>query len=159
MEPFAHKRQDHGQQHWQGLASQAQAGRLGANSEGGPCAGWSLLPHCVQALLPQRGKLPLTQTLSDSSSRPTPHCPAPSCQVPSCGCLEKKTSSVTPVVLDRSLGTEKRRGALSFHLLFGGSCQAPSPASSLSDPAPTSLQGTSGRQGLLVPWLPPPSLL
>lgn len=115
--------------------------RLGTDgAEGVPC--------------PPAPELLLRPLQFPSSPPPPPHRPAPSCQVPSCGGLEKKTSNVTPVVLDP---WEQGRDGSFILSSFGRILPTASPTSS-QRPRPTS-QGADWKEGLLVPRLPRPSPL
>lgn len=122
-----------------GVAAQEQIRSLGAKWGGVLC--WLETP------------VPLPQGSysgpSNSSPHPTARCPAPSCHTPPSPhhvCLEKKTSSVTPVVLDRSLGTGKRGSFILSSFLEGGNTGRPIPCKRSQRPRPLSPGAPSRRK-------------
>lgn len=136
----------HGQRHGAGLALQAQAGR--------PSSSWGRGGQVTEETRTGAGCSPLSHSGPlQFHSHPTPCCPDPSCQVPCGGCLEKKTSSVTPVVLDR-LGTEEM-GNFILSSSISKIPWGPVPCKLSVKPSPPSLQGAGRREGLLVSGIPP----
>lgn len=123
-----------------GVAAQEQIRSLGAKWRGGSCAGWRPPSPCPRAPtqappIPPLTPLPAVLLLL-ATPPPSPH------HV----CLEKKTSSVTPVVLDRSLGTGKRGSFILSSFLEGGNTGRPIPCKRSQRPRPLSPGAPSRRK-------------
>lgn len=136
-----------------GVAAQEQIRSLGAKWRGGSCAGWRPPSPCPRAPTQAPPIPPLTPLpavlllLATPPPQPPPR-------------LFGKENQQCHTCCVRQIPGDREEGELYPFIFFGGGKYWPAyPLQALSETPPPFSRGPQSKEGLLAPWLPPPSPL